>query len=70
MLYFLKNSKISTKIMQRSRIIITYLMLWTNLALNGARMMNFDFWREIFVFWRNWEMRVDVLLLTDLSHVA
>ena len=70
MFYFLKNSKISTKIMQRSMIIITYLVLWTNLALNGAGMMNFDFWGGIFVFWRSWEMRVAVLLLTDLSYVA
>jgi len=70
MFYFLKNSKISTKIMQRSMIIITYLVLWTNLALNGAGMMNFDFWDGIFVFWRSWEMRVAVLLLTDLSYVA
>ena len=50
MFNFLKNSKISTKIMQRSKIIITYLMLWTNFALNGARMMNLKFGGEIFVF--------------------
>ena len=50
MFNFYKNSKISTKIMQRSRIIITYLLLWTNLALNGARTVKFGFGDEIFVF--------------------
>jgi len=29
--------------MQRSRIIITYLMLWMKFALNGARLMKFGF---------------------------
>jgi len=50
-MFFFKTSKISTKIMQRSRIIITYLILWTKLALNDARMMKFGFEGEIFVFW-------------------
>ena len=70
MFNYLKNSKFSTKIMQRSWIIVTYLMLWTILALNDARMMNFDFCGGIFVFWTSWEMRVVVLLLTDLTHAA
>jgi len=38
--------------MQRSRIIITYLILSTKLALNGARMMKFGFGGGIFVFWK------------------
>jgi len=36
--------------MQRSRIIITYLMLWTKFALNDARLMKIGFGGEIFVF--------------------
>ena len=32
--------------MQRSSIIIIYLMLWTNLALNGARKVKFGFGGE------------------------
>jgi len=36
--------------MQRSRIIITYLMLWTKFTLNGARLMKFGFGGETFVF--------------------
>jgi len=36
--------------MQRSRVVITYLILWTNLTLNGARMMNFEFWGGILCF--------------------
>jgi len=36
--------------MQRSSITITYLMLWTNLTLNGARVVKFGFGGEIFVF--------------------
>jgi len=41
--------------MQRSSIIITYLILWTKFGLNGARMMNFEFWGRIFVFCRSWK---------------
>jgi len=50
--------------MQRSRIIITYLMLWTNFALNGARLMKIGFGGEIFVFFKSWKcwFCVDVLL--------
>ena len=50
MFNFYKNSKIRTKIMQRSSIIITYLMLWMNLALNSARTVKFRFGGETFVF--------------------
>jgi len=57
MLIFFKKPKISTKIVQRSRIIITYLILWTKLTLNGAGMMKFGFGVKIFVFWEVWEMR-------------
>jgi len=51
--------------MQRSRIIITYLMLSTNLTLNGARMMNYEIGGEIFVFWKSWKWGVlcSVLLI-------
>jgi len=72
MLIFYKILKISTKIMQRSRIIITYLILWTKFRLNGARIVNFGFGGEIFVFGEvgKWRLCVVVLLLTDLSNVA
>jgi hypothetical protein len=36
--------------MQRSSIIITYLILWTKFGLNGARMVKFGFGGENFVF--------------------
>jgi len=32
--------------MQRSSIIITYLILWTKFSLNGARMVKFEFGGE------------------------
>jgi len=50
MFNFFKKSKISTKKMQWSRIIITYLILWENLALTGARMMKIPIKRKKFVF--------------------
>jgi len=46
MLNFLKKTEISTKKMQWSRIIITYLILWEKLALNGAKIMKFGFGGE------------------------
>ena len=49
MFNFYKNSK-NTEIMQRSGIIITFLMLWTNLALNDARTVKLGFGGKIFVF--------------------
>jgi len=36
--------------MQRIRIVITYLMLWTKFGLNGAKTVKFGFEGEIFVF--------------------
>jgi len=44
--------------MQRIRIIITYLMLWTKFGLNGAKMVKFEFGGEIFVFFKSWKMEV------------
>jgi len=54
--------------MLRSRIIITYLMLWTKFALNGTRLMKIEFGGEIFVFGKVGQW-VAVMLLTDLSLV-
>jgi len=63
MLNFFKKSKISTNKMQWSRIIITYLILWEKLALNGARMVNIAFGGEKFVFWEVGKMKVWVVVL-------
>jgi hypothetical protein len=57
MLNFFKKSKMSTKKMQSSRIIITYLILWEKLALNGARMVKIALGGENFVFGEVGEMR-------------
>jgi len=58
--------------MQWSRIIITYLILWEKLALNGARMVKIALGGENFVFRVVGKMRNRgfMLLLNDLSHVA
>jgi len=58
--------------MQRSRIIITYLILWTKFGLNGARIVKFRFGGEIFVFGEvgKWRFCVAMLLLTNLSNLA
>ena len=58
--------------MQRIRIIITYLILWTKFGLNGAIMVKFEFGGEIFVFGEvgKWRFCVVVLLLTDLSNLT
>jgi predicted nucleic acid-binding protein len=55
--------------MQRIRIIITYLMLWTKFALNDARLMKFEFWGAILVM-EKLENGCSVLLITNLSQVA
>jgi len=36
--------------MQRIRIVVTYVMLWTKFGLNGAKKVKFRFRGEIFVF--------------------
>ena len=57
MFNFFKKFKISTNKMQRSRIIITYLILWEKLGLNGARMVKIALRGEFFVFWKVWKMK-------------
>jgi len=58
--------------MQLSRVIITYLIIWDKLALNGARMVKIAVGGENFVFGKVGEMRKfgSVLRLYDLSNVA
>jgi len=58
--------------MQLSRIIITYLILWEKLTLNGTRMVKIALGRENFVFGEVGKMRnfVSVVLINDLSYAA
>jgi len=58
--------------MQLSRVIITYLIMWEKLALNGARMVKIALGGENFVFGEVGEMRnrVSVLLINDLTNAA
>jgi len=58
--------------MQLSMVIITYLIIWDKLALNGARMVKIALGGENFVFGKVGEMRkcVSVLLIYDLSNAA
>jgi len=58
--------------MQLSRVIITYLIIWDKLALNGTRMVKIVLGGENFVFGKIGEMRKfgSVLRVYDLSNVA
>ena len=58
--------------MQLSRVIITYLIIWDKLALNGARMLKIALGGENFVFGKVGEMRkcVSVLRVYDLNNAA
>jgi len=58
--------------MQLSRVIITYLIIWDKLALNGARMVKIAVGGENFVFGKVGEMRNfgSVSGVYDLSNVA
>jgi len=55
--------------MQLSRVIISYLIIWDKLALNGARMVKIALGRENFVFDKVGETSkcVSVLLIYNLS---
>jgi len=46
--------------MQLSRVIITYLIIWDKLALNGARMVKIALGGENFVFGKIGEMKNNV----------
>ncbi len=57
--------------MQLSRVIITYLIIWDELALNDARMVKIALGEEIFVFGKVGEVRKCVMSrVYDLSNVA
>jgi len=58
--------------MQLSRVIITYLIIWDKLALNGARMVKIALGGENFMFGKVGEMRKcgSVLGVYDLSNAA
>ena len=58
--------------MQLRRVIITYLIIWDKLALNGARMVKIALGGENFMFGKVGEMRKcgSVLRVYDLSNAA
>jgi hypothetical protein len=52
--------------MQLSRVIITYLIMWEKLALNGARMMNIGYGGKNFEVGKLGEMREMCFCVADI----